>query len=110
MLVDRRTRRAHAPLRAAEHLLAAHRARCGARAVVLFDGRAMLASSALERSDEATLRMWIGDLAQGGAGPTRDMYLHSVPVWGRKQQLASLDGRVDSVKAIANGLSRIFAE
>jgi hypothetical protein len=109
MLVDRRTRRAHAPLRAAEHLLAAHRERCGARAVVLFDGRAMLASSALAPADEATLRMWIGDLAHGGTGPSRDIYLHRVPLWGRQLTLASLDGRVGSVKAVASGLSRILA-
>lgn len=108
MVVDRRSRRAHSPLLAAEYLLDAHRKRGGARAVALFDGREMLASSSATRADEVTLRMWVGDVSQGGEGPARDCYVHRVPVWGRELVLASLDGRMNSVRTLAAGLDRIL--
>ncbi len=110
MVVDRRSRRAHSPLLAAEYLLDAHRARGNAKAVALFDGREMLAASSASRADEVTLRMWVGDVSQGGAGPVRDCYVHRVALLGRELLVASLDGRLQSVKAIETGLHRILAE
>lgn len=110
MVVDRRNRRAHSPLLAAEYLLDAARRRGGAKAVALFDGREMLASSSATRADEVTLRMWVGDVTQGGEGPARDCFVHRVPMWGRELVVASLDGRLQSVKSIEKGLHRILAE
>jgi hypothetical protein len=109
MIADRRTRRAHSPLLAAEYLLDTQRRLGGARAVALFDGREMLAGSAESRADEVTLRTWAVEVARGGEGPSRDLFVHRVPLWGRELLLASLDGRVSSVKSVTSGLLRILA-
>lgn len=109
MVVDRRSRRAHAPLLAAEYFLDKQRARCGAGAVALFDGREMLAVSSDAPTDHATLRMWVGEVARGGPGPSRDVFVHPVNLLGRELLLASIDARLPSIREAERGLDRIFA-
>lgn len=108
MIADRRARRAHAPLLAAEYFLDRQRERCGAGAVALFDGREMLAVSAASNADPTTLRMWVGEVARGGPGPSRDVFVHPVQVLGRVLHLASIDARVPSVREAERGLARIL--
>ncbi len=105
---DRRARRAHAPLLAAEYYLERVRERCGLPAIVLADGRDVLAGAGdgLSRLAEA------GATVLGGGDATlddADFFAHAVTIAGRSCVLASLGGRVDRVRRLEADLSRIFS-
>ncbi|MBL8743608.1 MAG: hypothetical protein JNK04_21005 [Myxococcales bacterium] len=106
---DRRTRRAHAPLLAAEYFLDAQRAKVGASAVMLWDGTEPLCSSKAGGPSGVDAEAALRDARAGGYGQGRDVFMHPLKVSGRELVLMSVDARLPSVRRVESSLSRIFA-
>lgn len=109
MQKDRRSRRAHAPLLAAEYFLDAQREQVGASAVILWDGTEPLCSSKAGGSSGLTAEAALRDAKLGGSGYDRDVFMHPVKVSGRDLLLMSIDARLPSLRRVESSLARIFA-
>jgi hypothetical protein len=106
---DRRSRRAHAPLLAAEYFLDAQREQVGASAVMLWDGVEPLCSSKASGPSGAHAEAALRDAKLGGHGFDRDVFMHPVKVSGRELILMSIDARLPSLRRVETSLARIFA-
>jgi hypothetical protein len=110
MPVDRRARRAVAPLLAAEYFLDAERARAKASVIVLMDGSDVLASSVAAGEDlDAVARAGAAVAAGRVPADDRDLYAHTLRLGGRDLVLATADARVRSVREIERHLGRILS-
>lgn len=106
---DRRSRRAHAPLLAAEYFLDAQRVEVGASAVMLWDGSEPLCSSKAGGPSGFTAEAALRDAKTGGSGFDRDVFMHPVKVSGRELLVMSIDARLASLRRVESSLARIFA-
>ncbi len=106
---DRRNRRAHAPLLAAEYFLDAQREQVGAGAVMLWDGSEALCSSKVGGPSGAHAEAALRDAMAGGNRFERDVFMHPVKVSGRDLLVMSIDARLPSLRRVEASLSRIFA-
>ncbi len=109
MRSDRRRRRAHSPLLAAEYYLDSERERSGAAAVILWEGSEPLATSVAREADRAMFTAVAREAERDGSEPGRDVYVHRVTVGGRTLLLASVDARLPSVRRAEAALARILA-
>jgi len=109
MPTDRRSRRAHAPLLAAEYFLDAQRQHAGASAVMLWDGGEPLLTSVAKDAPDTLVEAAMRDVTSGGQGFDRDIFVHKLNVFGRELDLISVDARLSSVRRVESSLSRIFA-
>jgi len=105
MIVDRRSRRAFAPLLAVEYLLDAERERSGASAVGLFSHGEPWVMSAPSGGERNALTGLVRDAARG----ERDLYVHPIRVGQRQMVLASIDARVRSSRRVEASIARILA-
>lgn len=100
--LDRRTRRAHSPLLAAEYYLDAVRARSNAGGIALLSGNDLIAKCGAGANA-------IIEAMQGAGSEVIDIFLHAIQVHGQTMLLGTLDRRVGSVRAVEADLNRIFA-
>ncbi len=105
---DRRKRRAHSPLLAAEHFLEAELGRCSAAALFLLERGEVIASTMRVGERVALVDAFQGAIAPGPDG--RDLYAHVLEVPGRELLLASVGARVRSVREVERSIGRIFSE
>ena len=105
MVVDRRQKRAVAPLVALEYFLDAERARSGASALGLFVSDEALVASAKDAAAHRELvhNAPIADLTD------RDLYVLPMRIGAGTMKLVSMDARVASLASVERAVARILA-
>jgi hypothetical protein len=99
---DRRRKRAHVPLRAAQYYLDAVRERVSARGIALLCQNDVIARSG-DGADAILAAL------KGAGDQVLDIFLHAIQVGGKTMLLGTLDRRVDRVRVVEADLNRIFA-
>lgn len=100
--LDRRARRAHSPLLAAEYYLDSVRKHANAGGIALLSDSDLIAKCGAGADV-------ILEAMRGAGSEVVDIFLHAIQVRGETMLLGTLDRRVGSVRAVEAALNRIFA-